>query len=227
MIRPPRAKAVTLGSKKIAMDQAITENWSTGATIGLMPQVNAIKAAGLKCVVVWLTPQDQAAFVQDLHSVGYDATVFGNVETNADDTFAKLAGDLADGVVTAALTSGLHQVPSTHNRRPDFRQRNDITITAPKQPAFGLVALHLCVRNNTKVGFKVSPTRRGRLSTRYSRIGAVGWHTNSPRRGRADLAMTARAAQAAFCISPTYACVKSAGHRNRLVHRTRTSGACF
>ena len=63
--------------KKIAIDQAITENWSTGATIGLMPQVNAIKAAGLKCVVVWLTPQDQAAFVQDLHSVGYDATVFG------------------------------------------------------------------------------------------------------------------------------------------------------
>ena len=50
------------------MDQAITENWWTGATIGLMPQVNAIKAAGLKCVVVWLTPQDQAAFVQDLHS---------------------------------------------------------------------------------------------------------------------------------------------------------------
>jgi len=85
--------------------QTITENWSTGATIGLMPQVNALKAAGLKCVVVWLTPQDQAAFVQDLHSVGYEATVFGNDETNADDTFAKLAGDLADGVITAALTS--------------------------------------------------------------------------------------------------------------------------
>jgi branched-chain amino acid transport system substrate-binding protein len=67
--------------KKIAMDQAITENWWTGATIGLMSQVNAIKAAGLKCVVVWLTPQDQAAFVQDLHSVGYDATVFGILQS--------------------------------------------------------------------------------------------------------------------------------------------------
>ena len=75
--------------KKIAMDQAITENWSTGATIGLMPQVNAIKAAGLKCVVVWLTPQDQAAFVQDLHSVGYDATVFGNDETECRRHFRK------------------------------------------------------------------------------------------------------------------------------------------
>src|SRR5262249_1091479 len=88
---------------KIAIDQTITENSSTGAAIGLMPPVNALKAAGLKCVVVWLTPQDQAAFVQDLHSVGYEATVFGNDETNADDTFAKLAGDLADGVITAAL----------------------------------------------------------------------------------------------------------------------------
>ncbi|MGE3747849.1 MAG: ABC transporter substrate-binding protein, partial [Sphingomonadaceae bacterium] len=59
--------------QKIAMDHTITENWSTGATAGLMPEVNAIKAAGIKCVDVWLTPQDQAAFVQDLHSIGYEA----------------------------------------------------------------------------------------------------------------------------------------------------------
>ncbi|TIT00228.1 MAG: hypothetical protein E5W74_35955, partial [Mesorhizobium sp.] len=73
------------------MDHTITENWSTGATAGLMPEVNAIKAAGIKCVDVWLTPQDQAAFVQDLHSIGYDAIVYGNDETNADDTYSKLA----------------------------------------------------------------------------------------------------------------------------------------
>ena len=53
-----------------------------------------IKAAGIKCVDVWLTPQDQAAFAQDLHSAGYNAIVFGNDETNADDTFSKLAGDM-------------------------------------------------------------------------------------------------------------------------------------
>jgi branched-chain amino acid transport system substrate-binding protein len=115
--------------KKIAMDQAITENWSTGATIGLMPQVNAIKAAGLKCVVVWLTPQDQAAFVQDLHSVGYEATVFGNDETNADDTFAKLAGDLADGVITAALTSGLHPSPELKAFREEYAKRFSLEST--------------------------------------------------------------------------------------------------
>ena len=53
--------------KKIAVNETITENWSTGATAGLMPQVTALKDKGIKCVDVWLTPQDQAAFVQDLH----------------------------------------------------------------------------------------------------------------------------------------------------------------
>ena len=32
--------------KKIAIDHAITENWSTGATAGLMPEVNATKDGG-------------------------------------------------------------------------------------------------------------------------------------------------------------------------------------
>ena len=92
--------------QKIKMNQPITENWSTGATIGLMPQINAIKAAGIKCVDVWLTPQDQAAFAQDVHSLGYDVIMFGNDETNADDTYAGLAGKQADGTISAVLTSG-------------------------------------------------------------------------------------------------------------------------
>ena len=91
--------------QQIKLDHTITENWSTGATAGLMPEVNAIKDAGIKCVDAWLTPQDQAAFVQDLNSVGYKATVFGNDETNSDDTFSKLAGDLADGTISATLSS--------------------------------------------------------------------------------------------------------------------------
>ena len=55
----------------IKIDEAITENWSTGATTGLMPQIHNIQSAGIKCVVVWLTPQDQAAFAQDVHSLGF------------------------------------------------------------------------------------------------------------------------------------------------------------
>jgi branched-chain amino acid transport system substrate-binding protein len=115
--------------KKLAMDHVITENWSTGATTQLMPQVNAIKEAGLKCVDVWLTPQDQAAFVQDLHSVGYEATVFGNDETNADDTFANLAGNLADGVISAALTSGLHPSPELKEFRESYRKNFNLEST--------------------------------------------------------------------------------------------------
>lgn len=115
--------------KKIAVNQTITENWSTGATTGLMPQVTALKAAGIKCVDVWLTPQDQAAFVQDLHAANYPMTVFGNDETNADDTFAKLAGDLADGMVTAALTSGLHPSPELEKFRAAYSKRFNLEST--------------------------------------------------------------------------------------------------
>jgi branched-chain amino acid transport system substrate-binding protein len=59
--------------KKIGIDHTITENWSTGATTGLMPEVNAAKAAGFKCIDRWPTPEDQVAFVQDLHSASYKA----------------------------------------------------------------------------------------------------------------------------------------------------------
>ncbi len=115
--------------QKIAVNQTITENWSTGATAGLMPQVNALKSAGIKCVDVWLTPQDQAAFVQDLHAANYEMTVFGNDETNADDTFAKLAGDLANGMVTAALTSGLHPSPELQAFRDEYSKRFNVEST--------------------------------------------------------------------------------------------------
>ena len=110
-------------SQKVALNQTITENWSTGATIGLMPQLNAIKAAGIKCADVWLTPQDQAAFVQDAHSLNYDVTVFGNDETNADDTYAKLAGNLADGTISAVLTSALHPSAELQAFRDEYKKQ--------------------------------------------------------------------------------------------------------
>jgi branched-chain amino acid transport system substrate-binding protein len=109
--------------KKIAIDHPITENWSTGATTGLMPEVNAMKSASVKCVDAWLTPQDQAAYVQDLHSAGYDAMVFGNDETNADDTFSKLAGDIANGTVSAVLTSDLHPSPELAAFREEYKKK--------------------------------------------------------------------------------------------------------
>jgi branched-chain amino acid transport system substrate-binding protein len=115
--------------KKIAMDETITENWSTGATAALMPQATALKEKGLKCVDAWLTPQDQAAFVQDLQSLGYQATVFGNDETNADDTYSKLAGELAGGTIAAALTSGLHPSAELTAFREAYKKRFNLDST--------------------------------------------------------------------------------------------------
>jgi len=94
--------------KKVMSDQPITENWSTGATTGLLPEINAAKKAGADCFVMWLTPQDQAAFLQDMHTLGDKSLIFGNDEVNADDTVIKLAGDTADGVLGAVLTATAH-----------------------------------------------------------------------------------------------------------------------
>ena len=69
-------------------------------------EMTALKDKGLKCVVVWLTPQDQAAFMQDLRTINYPMTVYGNDVTNADDTFSSLAGETGDGLITAALIVG-------------------------------------------------------------------------------------------------------------------------
>ena len=115
--------------KTIAIDHTITENWSTGATTGLMPEVDAIKKAGIKCVDAWLTPQDQAAFVQDLQSANYKAMVFGNDETNADDTFASLAGQTADGAVSAVLTSDLHPSAELTAFRDEYKKRFNVDAT--------------------------------------------------------------------------------------------------
>jgi len=136
--------------KKIAMDETITENWSTGATVALMPQATAIKDKGIKCVVAWLTPQDQAAFVQDLHSLGYQATVYGNDETNADDTFTKLAGDLADGTIAAFLTSGMHPSPDLVAFREAYKKKFNLDSTPFAETSYDSIMMLAEVLTNTK-----------------------------------------------------------------------------
>jgi branched-chain amino acid transport system substrate-binding protein len=139
--------------KKLAMNVTITENWSTGATAALMPQATAIKAAGIKCVDVWLTPQDQAAFVQDLHTLGYEATIFGNDETNADDTYANLAGDLANGTISATLTSGLHPSPELQAFRDDYAKKFNVASTPFAETSYDsimMLAQVITKANSTK-----------------------------------------------------------------------------
>jgi branched-chain amino acid transport system substrate-binding protein len=98
-------RAYQTGGRKLALDEAITENWGTGATVQLKSEIAKVKRSGADCVDVWLTPQDQAAFVQEADSLGTKLTVFGNDETDADATFAGLAKNSGDGVVSALLTT--------------------------------------------------------------------------------------------------------------------------
>jgi ABC-type branched-subunit amino acid transport system substrate-binding protein len=98
--------------KKLAFDDAITENWASGATVSLTSEINQIKSAGADCVDVWLTPQDQAAFVQAAHNQGANFTIFGNDETDSDATYTDLAKGLADGTISALLTTEVHQNPA-------------------------------------------------------------------------------------------------------------------
>jgi ABC-type branched-subunit amino acid transport system substrate-binding protein len=100
--------AYSKAGKTLKLDDAISEDWSTGATVGLTNEINKIKNAGADCVVVWLTPQDTARFAQTLKTSGVKLTLLGNDEINADNTFASLAGDAADGAIGAMLNTELH-----------------------------------------------------------------------------------------------------------------------
>jgi branched-chain amino acid transport system substrate-binding protein len=115
--------------KKIALDQAITENWSTGATVGLTSELNKIRQSGADCVVVWLTPQDTAAFVQSMHSANDHFTIIGNDEINADDTFSKLAKQQGDGAIGATLTSQLNPSSALKDFRQRYKQRFNLDST--------------------------------------------------------------------------------------------------
>ncbi len=92
-------------TKALKLNDSISENWSSGATQSLDSEIASIKSSGATCVDVWLTPQDEAAFVNEMHSLGDHFTVLGNDETSSDTTFAGLAGANANGVISAELTA--------------------------------------------------------------------------------------------------------------------------
>ena len=99
-------------TKKLKLDDAISEDWSSGATQSLDSELGAVKSSGADCVDVWLTPQDEAAFVNEMHSLGDSFTVLGNDETSADATFAHLANGNANGVLSAELTASYAPDPA-------------------------------------------------------------------------------------------------------------------
>ncbi len=115
--------------KEIALDETITENWSTGATVGLENELEKVNSVGADCVVVWLTPQDTARFAQTARSQGATFEILGNDEINADDTFAKLAKDAADGAIGASLTTWVDSDPELKKFQDDYRAKFGIEPT--------------------------------------------------------------------------------------------------
>jgi ABC-type branched-subunit amino acid transport system substrate-binding protein len=94
--------------KKLALDDTITENWTSGATVGLTSEIKKVQESGAKCVDVWLTPQDSAAFLKQAKQLGAKFTILGNDEYYATGTFLQLAGKLADGVISAEQATAVH-----------------------------------------------------------------------------------------------------------------------
>lgn len=93
--------------KHLKLNDAITENWSSSspAAATMDSEIAKVKSSGAKCVDVWLTPQDQATFVNEMKNLGDKFTVLGNDETSADATFAGLAKANANGMISAELTA--------------------------------------------------------------------------------------------------------------------------
>jgi len=111
------------------LDDSISEDWSTGATVGLNNEINKIKKAGADCVVVWLTPQDTARFMQTLKSTGTKLTVLGNDEINADPTFSNLAKSAGDGAIGATLTTQLHPTAALRSFYKRYKARFHLAAT--------------------------------------------------------------------------------------------------
>ena len=115
--------------RKLVLDETINEDWSTGATVSLTNEINKIKDSGADCVVVWLTPQDTARFAQTVKSTGVKLKVLGNDEINADNTFASLAGNAADGAIGAMLKTDLHPNKAVTSFRARYKKRFHIAST--------------------------------------------------------------------------------------------------
>ncbi|MCX7521014.1 ABC transporter substrate-binding protein [Microbacterium sp. STN6] len=122
--------AYDAAGKKLALDESITENWSTGATVGLKAEIRKIKQSGADCVDVWLTPQDQASFMQEAQTEGADFTFLGNDETCSDTTFSGLAKKQGDGMICALITTDMNPNARLSTFRDDYKKKFGVDATA-------------------------------------------------------------------------------------------------
>jgi branched-chain amino acid transport system substrate-binding protein len=99
--------------KTLKGNDTIDENWSSSqpAAAAMDAEIGKIVSSGASCADVWLTPQDQATFLNEVAQLGDTGkfVVMGNDDTDSDTTMTSLAGANANGMITADLTV-LHTV---------------------------------------------------------------------------------------------------------------------
>ena len=127
--------------QQLKLNHAISEDWSSGSTASLDAEINAVKSSGASCVDVWLTPQDQAAFVNEMKSLGDSFTVMGNDETSADNTFAKLAGGNAEGMFSAVLTTDYRPNAQVEKFKADYKKRFGVESTPFAELSYDAVGI--------------------------------------------------------------------------------------
>ena len=76
--------------------------------------------------------------------------VYGNDETNADDTFSSLAGDLSEGMITAMLTTELHPSPELLAFRDAYKKKFGVDATPFSAGAYDSIKMLAQVINEVK-----------------------------------------------------------------------------
>jgi branched-chain amino acid transport system substrate-binding protein len=118
------------------LDDAVSEDWSSGTPVSLTSEINKIKNSGAKCVDVWLTPQDQATFVTTMNHLGDHFTVLGNDNMTQLDVFQKLAGKYANGALAPQLTSVVKQTPAIVAFNKAFKAKYHLTASVNAYGAY-------------------------------------------------------------------------------------------
>jgi ABC-type branched-subunit amino acid transport system substrate-binding protein len=94
-------------TKSLKGNDTLDENWSSSqpAAPALDAEIAKVVSSGASCVDVWLTPQDQATFLNEVANLGDTGKflVLGNDVSDSDTTVTQLAGANANNMVTADL----------------------------------------------------------------------------------------------------------------------------
>jgi ABC-type branched-subunit amino acid transport system substrate-binding protein len=157
----------------LKLNDAISEDWASGSTASLDSEINNVKKSGATCVEVWLTPQDEAAFVHEMHSLGDSFTVLGNDETSADNTFAKLAGANANGVYSAELTAAYKPNARVQAFATAYQSRFNVATTPFAELSYDAVFM---LAQAIKAGNSTSPTS---IQTQLNKISNYSGLTGS------------------------------------------------